>query len=164
MIARYGGSWRGIKPKVAAEHGAVGCLIYSDPQDDGYVEGDVFPDGADAQRERRAARQRDGHAGLARRSADARRGGASRGAQRLDVRHAPTLTTIPVLPLSYGDAQPLLAAIAGDTAPDDWRGGLPITYHLGPGPARVHMVVRFDWSLRRLYDVIAEHPRQRVSR
>ena len=74
VIARYGGSWRGIKPKVAAEHGAVGCLIYSDPRDDGYAQGDVFPDGPYAAARWRAARQRDGHAGVSGRSADARRG------------------------------------------------------------------------------------------
>ena len=154
VIARYGASWRGIKPKVAAEHGAVGCLIYSDPRDDGYFVEGVFPDGP--------MRNRDG----------VQRGsvmdmptypgdpltpgvGATAAAKRLDLKEATTLTKIPVLPISYGDAQPLLAAIGGQMAPTDWRGGLPITYRIGPGPARVHVKLAFDWSLKRAYDVIA---------
>ena len=104
-------------------------------------------DGPDAQRGRRAARQRDGHADVSRRSADAgrRRDGRTRSAST--IKDATTLTKIPVLPISYGDAQPLLAALDGPVAPADWRGGLPITYHLGPGPARVHLKVAFDWDI-----------------
>ena len=157
VLARYGGSWRGIKPKVAGEHGAVGCLIYSDPRDDGYQAGDVFPQGP--------WRPQDG----------VQRGsvmdmplypgdpltpgvGATRAAKRLALADAPTLTKIPVLPISYGDAQPLLAAVRGPVAPPEWRGGLGITYHVGPGPAKVHLRVRSDWSTRTLYDVIARIP------
>ena len=157
VIAKYGGSWRGIKPKVAAEHGAIGCLIYSDPRDDGYASGDVFP------------------AGPMRPSQGVQRGsvadmptypgdpltpgvGATRSAQRLAVAQAPTITKIPVLPISYGDAQPLLAALGGPLAPATWRGGLPITYRLGAGPARVHLKVKSDWSLKTLYDVIGRLP------
>ena len=157
VIARYGASWRGIKPKVAGEHGAVGCLIYSDPRDDGYQAGDVFPQGP--------WRPQDG----------VQRGsvmdmplypgdpltpgvGATRAAKRLALADAPTLTRIPVLPISYGDAQPLLAALRGPVAPPEWRGGLGITYHVGPGPAKVHLRVRSDWSTRTLYDVIARIP------
>jgi N-acetylated-alpha-linked acidic dipeptidase len=154
VIARYGASWRGIKPKVAAERGAIGCLIYSDPRDDGFFVDGVFPDGP--------MRNKDG----------VQRGsvmdmptypgdpltpgvGATASAKRLDVKAVTTLTTIPVLPISYGDAQPLLAAITGPLAPTVWRGGLPITYHIGPGPARVHLKLTFDWSLKTAYDVIA---------
>jgi N-acetylated-alpha-linked acidic dipeptidase len=157
VIARYFGSWRGIKPKVAAEHGAVGCLIYSDPREDGYTQGDVYPQGP--------WRPRDG----------VQRGsvmdmplypgdpltpgvGATKDAKRLPVSEAPTITKIPVLPLSYGDAQPLLAALGGRVAPLDWRGGLGITYHIGPGPARVHLRIKSDWSLKPLFDVIARIP------
>jgi N-acetylated-alpha-linked acidic dipeptidase len=157
VIARYFGSWRGIKPKVAAEHGAIGCLIYSDPRDDGYVQGDVYPQGP--------WRPRDG----------VQRGsvmdmplypgdpltpgvGATKDAKRLSLGDAATVTKIPVLPISYGDAQPLLAALGGPTAPAAWRGGLGITYHVGPGPARVHLKVKSDWSLKTLYDVIARIP------
>ncbi|PYS84651.1 MAG: folate hydrolase [Acidobacteria bacterium] len=127
VIARYGGSWRGIKPKVAAEHGAIGCLIYSDPRNDGYYQGDVYPKGA-----------------------------ATADAKRLDIKNAPTLTKIPVLPISYGDALPLLRAIAGPLAPDDWRGALPLTYHIGPGPATVHLKVEFNWDRATARDVIAK--------
>src|SRR5213596_3641397 len=81
--------------------------------------------------------------------------GATKDAKRLQVSEAPTITKIPVLPISYGDAQPLLAALGGPLAPNAWRGGLPITYRLGAGPARVHLKVKSDWSLKTLYDVIA---------
>ena len=62
------------------------------------------------------------------------------------------------MPISYGDAQPLLQAMAGPVAPVAWRGALPLTYHLGPGPAKVHLKLQFDWSLKPLYDVIAKLP------
>ena len=157
VIARYGNSWRGIKPKVAAEHGAVGCIIYSDPREDGYFEGDVFPSGP--------WRPKDG----------VQRGsvmdmvlypgdpltpgiGATVGAKRLELAEARTLTRIPVLPVSYGDAQPFLAALRGPVAPPPWRGALPITYHVGPGPARVHLKVKSNWDIKPIYDVIARIP------
>jgi N-acetylated-alpha-linked acidic dipeptidase len=157
VIVRYGASWRGIKPKVAAERGAIGCLIYSDPRDDGYWVDGVFPDGP--------MRSKDG----------VQRGsvmdmptypgdpttpgrGSTAGAARLELKDITTLTKIPVLPISYGDAQPLLAALTGEAAPMDWRGGLPITYRIGPGPARVHMKLAFDWSLKRVHNVIARLP------
>ncbi|MFI5231386.1 MAG: transferrin receptor-like dimerization domain-containing protein [Gemmatimonadales bacterium] len=157
VIARYGGSWRGIKPKVAYEHGAVGCLIYSDPKDDGYSQGETYPNGP--------WRPKDG----------VQRGsvmdmptypgdpltpgvGATKDAKRLDRSEATTIMKIPVLPISWGDAQPLLAAMTGPVAPEAWRGTLPITYRLGPGPARVHLKLAFDWSLKPLYDVIAKIP------
>jgi N-acetylated-alpha-linked acidic dipeptidase len=156
-IARYGGSWRGIKPKVAAEHGAIGCLIYSDPRDDGYGPGDTFPNGP--------FRPADG----------AQRGsvmdmpvypgdpltpgiGATKDAKRLPLSEVKTLTKIPVMPLSYADAQPLLAALAGRVVPEAWRGGLPITYHAGPGPAKVHLKLAFNWDVKPLYDVIVRIP------
>jgi N-acetylated-alpha-linked acidic dipeptidase len=156
VIARYGGGWRGIKPKVAAEHGAVGCIIYSDPRDDGYFEGQNYP------------------AGPYRPEEGVQRGsvmdteypgdpltpgvGATKNAKRLSLKEAKTITSIPVLPISYGDAQPLLAAISGPTAPDAWRGALPITYRIGPGPAQVHLVVKSNWDLKTIYDVIAKIP------
>jgi N-acetylated-alpha-linked acidic dipeptidase len=157
VIAKYGGSWRGIKPKVAAEHGALACIVYSDPKDDGYFGGDVFPEGPQ--------RPPDG----------AQRGsvmdmplypgdpltpgiGAVPGAKRLALSEAQTLTKIPVLPMSYADAQPLLAALKGPLAPESWRGGLPIPYHIGPGPAKVHMKVASNWDTKRLYDVIVRIP------
>src|SRR5437870_1701390 len=157
VIARYGGSWRGIKPKVAAEHGAIGCLIYSDPRDDGYAGGDVFPKGP-----MRPAQgvQRGSVADIPVYPGDPLTPGvgATKNAKRLTVAQAPTITKIPVLPISYGDAQPLLEALGGPIAPASWRGGLPITYRLGAGPAKVHLRVKSDWSLKTLYDVIAKLP------
>ncbi len=153
VIARYGQSWRGIKPKVAAEHGAIGCIIYSDPSGDGYFKGDAFP------------------AGGWRPSTGVQRGsvmdtdypgdpltpgiGATPGAKRLSLQEAKTLTTIPVLPISYADALPLLSALQGPVAPESWRGALAITYHVGPGPALVHLKVTSNWDTKPVYDVIA---------
>jgi len=157
VIARYGGSWRGIKPKVAAEHGAVGCLIYSDPHEDGYAEGEVFPAGPYRPRD---GVQRGSVADMPLYSGDPLTPGvgATADAKRLPISEAKTLTKIPVLPISYADAQPLLAALAGPVAGESWRGSLPVTYRLGPGPAKVHLRVKFDWSLKPLYDVIATIP------
>lgn len=157
VIAKYGGSWRGIKPKVAAEHGAIGCLIYSDPEDDGYVQGDVYPEGA--------FRPKDG----------VQRGsvmdmpvypgdpltpgvGATKDAKRLDRSEAITIMKIPVLPISYEDALPLLQSLSGPVAPSSWRGGLPITYHVGPGKDNVHLKLQFNWDIKPLYNVIAKMP------
>jgi len=154
VIARYGGSWRGIKPKVAAEHGAIGCIIYSDPRDDGYYEGDAYPKGAFRSDQ---SVQRGSVADMPVFSGDPLTPGvgATANAKRLDRKDAPTITKIPVLPISYGDALPLLRALGGPVAPADWRGSLPLTYHLGPGPARVHLKLEFDWKLVPAYDVIA---------
>jgi N-acetylated-alpha-linked acidic dipeptidase len=155
VIARYGGSWRGIKPKVGAEHGAVGCLIYSDPSGDGYSQGDVFPAGAFRPREgvQRGSVMDDTlypgdplTPGV----------GATKDAKRLRLEDVQTITKIPVLPLSYGDAQPLLAALKGPMAPGNWRGALPFPYHIGPGPAKVHLKVKSNWDIKTLYDVIAQ--------
>jgi len=74
--------------------------------------------------------------------------GATKDAKRLPLSEAITLTKIPVLPISYGDAQPLLAALKGPVAPERWRGALPITYHIGPGPAKVHLRARFNWDTK----------------
>ena len=154
VIARYGASWRGIKPKLAGEKGAIGCIIYSDPREDGYFQGDVFPEGA--------YRNKDG----------VQRGsvmdmplypgdpltpgiGATEKAKRLALKDVKTFTKIPVLPISYSDAQPLLAALKGPVAPEAWRGSLPITYHIGPGPAKVRLNVKSNWDIKKIYNVIA---------
>jgi N-acetylated-alpha-linked acidic dipeptidase len=138
----------------AAEHGASGCLIYSDPRDDGYLRRASVPRRSDAKQGRRAARERARPAGIVWRSADA--------GYRVDTwgttsgpADAPTLTKIPTLPISYGDAQPLLAAMGGRMAPVAWRGALPVTYHLGPGPTQVHLKVAFNWDIKPLYNVVA---------
>ena len=155
VIAKYGGSWRGIKPKVAAEHGAVGCIIYSDPRNDGYYQGDVYPTGA--------WRNENG----------VQRGsvmdmpvfpgdpltpgvGATKNAKRLALRDATTLTKIPVLPISYADALPLLKNLDGAVVPEQWRGALPITYHFGGSTPTVHLKLEFNWDTKTIYDVIAK--------
>ena len=159
VLARYGASWRGIKPKVAAEHGAVGCLIYSDPSDDGYFGGDVFPKGPMRPKDGVQRGQRHGLPVVEPgRPADARRRARRRTRSGSRSKDAPSLTKIPVLPISYGDAQPLLAALGGPLAPEDWRGALPITYHVGAGPAKVHLKVAFNWDLKPVHDVIARIP------
>jgi N-acetylated-alpha-linked acidic dipeptidase len=157
VIARYGGAWRGIKPKVAWEHGAIGCLIYSDPRDDGYFVDEVFPDGP--MRNKNGV-QRGSVLDMPLYPGDPLTPGiaATRDAKRLDIKDAPTMPKIPVLPMSYGDAQPLLAALGGPVAPSDWRGALPITYHIGPGPARVHLKVASNFDLKPIYNVIARIP------
>jgi len=158
VIAKYYHSWRGVKPKVAAEHGAIGCLIYSEPRDDGYGRDNVFPKGP--------MRNPDGvQRGSVMDFASSNPGdpltpgvGATPDAKRLTVKEAKSITKIPVLPISYGDAQPLLAALAGPMAPEEWRGGLPIPYHVGPGPAKVHLKVEFNWDIKPVYDVIGKIP------
>lgn len=157
VIARYGRSWRGIKPLVGAEHGAVGCIIYSDPRDDGYSGGPTFPKGPWRPSE---GVQRGSVQDSAVFMGDPLTPGygATADAKRVPLKDAQTLTKIPVLPISYSDAQPLLAAITGPIAPRDWRGGLDITYRLGPGPAKVHLKVFSNWDMHPLYDVIAKIP------
>src|SRR6195952_2870528 len=155
VIAKYGQSWRGIKPKVAQEHGAIGCIIYSDPKDDGYGAGDVYPKGP------------------FRPAYGAQRGsvedmpiypgdpltpgvGATKDAKRLDRKDATNLLKIPVIPISYADARPLLESLDGQVVPASWRGALPITYHVGPGKNKVHLKLDFDWQIKPIYNVIAK--------
>jgi N-acetylated-alpha-linked acidic dipeptidase len=155
VIAKYGRSWRGIKPKVAQEHGAIGCIIYSDPKEDGYFQGDVYPKGP------------------YRPELGAQRGsvedmpiypgdpltpgvGATKDAKRIDRKDAANLLKIPVIPISYADAKPLLENLDGPVVPEEWRGALPITYHAGPGKNKVHLKLEFDWQVRPIYNVIAK--------
>jgi N-acetylated-alpha-linked acidic dipeptidase len=157
VISKYGGSWRGIKPKVAYEHGAIGCIIYSDPEDDGYMAGDVYPEGP--------FRPKDG----------VQRGsvmdmpvypgdpltpgiGATKDAKRLNREDVVTIMKIPVLPISYEDALPLLQSLSGPVVPAAWRGGLPLTYHVGPSKDKVHLKLQFNWDLKPLYNVVAKLP------
>ena len=153
VIARYGETWRGIKPKLAGQHGAVGCIIYSDPRDDGYGAGDTFPVGA--------MRPGDG----------VQRGsvmdmpvypgdpqtpgvGAVAGAKLIPLDQIETITKIPVLPISYNDAKPFLSALGGEMVPEAWRGGLPIPYRTGPSVATAHLALAFNWDRKPLYDVV----------
>ena len=157
VIARYGNSWRGIKPKVAAEHGAIGCIIYSDPADDGYVRDDVFPEGP-MRNENGAQRGSVMEMTLYPGDPLTPGVGAKGDVKRLAIKDAPTITKIPVMPISYGDAKPLLAALKGPMGPANFRGGLPIPYHVGPGPAKVHLKLAFNWDIKPVYDVVARIP------
>jgi N-acetylated-alpha-linked acidic dipeptidase len=154
VLARYGHSWRGIKPKLAAEHGAVGCIIYSDPAEDGYTQDAVFPQGP--------MRPPDGVQRGSVLDAPLYPGdpltpgvGATPEAKRLKREDAPSLAKIPTLPISYADAQPLLAALGGPVAPADWHGALPLTYRIGPTKEKVHLQLAFNWDLKPVRDVIA---------
>jgi N-acetylated-alpha-linked acidic dipeptidase len=155
IIARYGGGWRGLKPKLAQDHGAIGCIIYSDPADDGYAQGDVYPKGG---MRPPFSVQRGSVQDMAISPGDPLTPGigATENAKRLTRETAPTILKIPALPMSYGDASKLLARLDGPVAPDGWRGALPITYHMGGnGAVKVHLAVKSDWSIKPVYDVIA---------
>ena len=154
VIAKYGRSWRGIKPKVAQEHGAIGCLIYSDPQDDGYGAGDVYPAGPF---KNKYGVQRGSIMDMVIYPGDPSTPNYASvdGAPRVDHNDAENLLKIPVLPISYSDAAPLLQDMAGPVAPKSWRGGLPFTYHIGPSKSKVHLKLDFDWKLRPAHNVIA---------
>lgn len=154
VIARYGGSWRGLKPKLAAERGALACIIYSDPRDDGYFQGDAYPTGPFRNQhgvERGSVLDMPVHPGDPLTPFTA----STEDADRLSRSEAPTLPRIPVLPISHDDALPLLSALQGPVAPPHWRGALPITYHVGPGPAKVRLKLEFNWDLVSAYNVIA---------
>jgi N-acetylated-alpha-linked acidic dipeptidase len=155
VIARYGQSWRGIKPKIAQEHGAIGCIIYSDPKDDGYYQGDVYPKGAF---KNEFGVQRGSVMDMVVYPGDPLTPGvgATKDAKRYAThQEAPNLLKIPVLPISYHDARPLLESLTGQVVPENWRGALPITYHVGPGKSVVHLELQFDWKMVPCYDVIA---------
>lgn len=155
VIAKYGRGWRGTKPKVAHEHGAIGCIIYSDPNDDGYMAGDVYPTGAF---KNEFAVQRGSVMDMVIYPGDPLTPdeGATKDAKRLDRKDAPTIMKIPVLPIGYGDAKPLLEALSGQNVPREWQGGLPFAYHMGPGKAVVRLKAVFNWDIVPCYDVIAK--------
>jgi N-acetylated-alpha-linked acidic dipeptidase len=154
VIAKYGRSWRGIKPKVAQEHGAIGCLIYSDPIDDGYSAGDAYPVGPfknDQTVQRGSIMDMVIYPG----DPTTPNGASIEGAERVDHNAAQNLLKIPVLPISYGDAAPLLKDMDGPVAPKNWVGALPFTYHIGPSKSQVHLKLKFDWKIRPGLNVIA---------
>ena len=153
VITRYGGGWRGLKPQLAQEHGAVGCLIYSDPADDGYATDDVYPKGG--QRPKDGVQRGSVQKMMIYPGDPLTPGvGATKDAKRLTRETAPTILKIPALPISYADAEPFLKALDGAVVPRAWRGALPITYHTGPGPVRARLMVKSDWSLKTIYDVV----------
>lgn len=154
VIVRYGGGWRGLKPELAYEHGAVGCLIYSDPANDGYFNGDPYPKGGWRPPDgvqRGSVMNMEWYPG----DPTTPGYGSVPGAKHLAIKDAKTILKIPVLPISYADATPLLQALDGPVAPVSWRGALPMTYHIGAGPAQVHLLVKSNWTLKPIYDVIA---------
>lgn len=153
-IVRYGGSYRGVKAKVAGDNGAVGLILYSDPADDGYMRGDVYPRGPWRSAD---AIQRGTVKYIFQHASDPLTPGwaATADAERIPISEATDLPKIPVVPLAYRDAEPLLKALAGPTVPRNWQGGLPFAYHIGPGPAKVRLKVRCEHSTRPIYNVIA---------
>ncbi|WP_434027205.1 transferrin receptor-like dimerization domain-containing protein [[Pseudomonas] boreopolis] len=169
VIARYGKGWRGLKPRLAQEHGAIGAIIYSDPRDDGFFQNLAYPDGP---ARNQWSVQRGSVANFAIYPGDPLTPGvgATAGAKRLKVEEAGSVLKIPTLPISWGDAQPLLAALRGPVAPEDWRGALPITYRIGgDGSAQVRLKVDAEWGRKTIYNVIAtlrgsEYPDQWVVR
>lgn len=168
VIVRYGHSWRGIKPRLAWEHGALACIIYSDPEDDGYRRGETYPEGGWRDKwgvQRGSVMNMTIHPGGPLTPGYA----ATENAKRLPRSKSRVIKNIPVLPISWADAKPLLKALGGPVAPSRWQGALAFTYHIGPGPAKVHLKLEFDWNLVTLYDVIAkipgtEYPNQWVMR
>jgi N-acetylated-alpha-linked acidic dipeptidase len=168
VIARYGAVWRGVKPLLASKHGAIGCIIYSDPADDGYAQGDVYPKGPMRPPQ---GIQRGSAMDMMLYPGDPLTPGipATANAKRLTHETAGSVLKIPALPISYADAQVLLSSMSGPVAPRGWRGALPITYRIGPGTKAVHLMVKSNWDLKPVYDVIAtlkgsEYPDQWVLR
>jgi N-acetylated-alpha-linked acidic dipeptidase len=166
VLVRYGNSFRGVKVHVAEQHGAVGVIIYSDPEDDGFTRGPVFPDGpwrpADSI-------QRGSIQYLWDYPGDPLTPGKPSipGTKRLDPSEATDLAKIPSTPISYGDAQPMLQALGGPEAPESFQGGLPFKYHVGPGPTEAHLNLDIAYEQERVTDVIGEirgttHPEQKV--
>ena len=154
-IARYGNSFRGVKAKVAEDHGALGLIIYSDPADDGYMKGDVYPKGP--WRPVTSA-QRGSVQYLFRAPGDPLTPGKPSvpGVPRLKMEEVDTLTRIPVQPMSYGDAKRLLEPLRGPVRPKDFQGGLPFAYHIGGTEhVRVHLKTEMDYQVRKIWNVIS---------
>jgi N-acetylated-alpha-linked acidic dipeptidase len=157
VLARYGQTWRGIKPKLAAEHGAVGCLIFSDPKDDGYVRAETYPEGPMRPAE---GVQRGSVMDMPVYPGDPQTPGvgAVPGVKLIPLDQVKTITKIPVMPISYEDATPFLEALGGEVVPEAWRGGLPLTYKTGPSVVKAHLELAFNWDRKPLYDVVAKIP------
>lgn len=161
VIARYGGGWRGLKPKLAQEQGAIGCLIYSDPQQDGYGNAAPYPAGGGRPP---AGVQRGSVVDMTTYPGDPLTPGVAAlpGAARLTRETAPTVLKIPTLPISYADATQILARLEGPPVPPDWRGGLPLHYRFGSSDGlRVRLKVASEWSLKTISNVIATLPGSR---
>lgn len=166
MLVRYGKSFRGIKVKVAEENGAAGVIIYSDPADDGYVQGDIYPRGP---MRPWTAVQRGSIQDLTIYPGDPLTPGyaSTKEANRIPLNEVKDIPKIPCIPISYANAEKLLRYMAGPVVPHDWQGGLPLTYHIGPGGTEVHLKLSMDYEIRPIWDVIGTirgslHPEQKI--
>ena len=153
MLARYGGSFRGVKAKVAEEHAALGLILYSDPADDGYMKGDVYPNGPMRPAQ---AIQRGSLLYLFNYPGDPLTPGFAsvKNAKRIKPEEATNIPTIPTVPIAYAQARRILNSLAGPEVPDNWQGGLPLRYHVGPGPAKINLKLQMDTRVRPIYNVI----------
>ena len=155
VIVRYGNSFRGVKAKVAEDHGAVGCIIYSDPADDGYMQGDVYPKGPWRPV---ASGQRGSVQYLFDYPGDPLTPGKPSipGVPRLKVEEATDLTHIPVQPIAYDDARILMEPLKGPVRPRGFQGGFAFPYHVGgTGEVKVHLRTDMDYQTRTIWDVVA---------
>ncbi len=154
VLVRYGKIFRGLKVRNAERAGAAGVIIYSDPADDGYTRTDAYPRGPARPED---AIQRGSVQFLSEGPGDPTTPGwASReGGRRLDPRKAEGVPRIPSIPLAYSEARKILDQLEGPGVPDGWQGGLPFTYHVGPGPAKVHLAIAEDYAVRPIWNVIA---------
>ncbi len=168
-VVRYGQNFRGVKPFVASEYGCIGVIIYSDPWDDGYFKGDKYPKGPwrpDTGVQRGSIQY------LFRYPGDPTTPGIASvpdlpDDKRISPDQATDMPRIPTTPLSYGDASPILANLGGQESPREWQGALPFTYHVGPGPVKVHMLLKQNYQWTTIYDVVgmvkgSESPEQWV--
>jgi len=157
VLARYGENFRGTKVSEAQKRGAAAVILYSDPADDGYAKGDVYPDGPWRPA---SAIQRGSVQFLSLGPGDPQTPGwpSRKDAVRVPREKLETIPKIPSLPISYGEAAPLLGALAGPNVPAGWQGALPFAYHAGPGPAEAEMTVEMDYSVRPIANVITMIP------
>ena len=156
VIVRYGNSFRGVKAKVAQDHGAIGCIIYSDPADDGYMQGDVFPKGPWRPA---ASGQRGSVQFLFEYPGDPLTPGrpAIDGVPRLKPEEATDLTRIPVQPIAYDVAKTIIAPLKGPVRPRGFQGGLPFAYHVGgTDDVKVRLQVEMDYKIRPIWNVVAK--------
>ena len=156
VIVRYGENFRGVKPFLAQQYGAAGVIIYSDPWDDGYFKGDKYPKGPYRPD---TAVQRGSVQYLFRYPGDPTTPGIASlpdlpDSKRIAPEKATDLTTVPTTPLSYADATPIMANLGGPESPRSWQGALPFTYHVGPGPVKVHMLLKQNYQFVTIFDVI----------
>lgn len=160
VIVRYGANFRGVKAYLAQQRGAAGVLIYSDPADDGYFRGDIYPDGPFRPE---TGVQRGSIEYLFKYPGDPTTPGFAStvdlpASQRIPLDSAPSQPKVPSTPLSYHDAAPILRALGGPETPRSWQGALPFTYHIGPGPVTVHMLLKQNYALRTIWDVTGTIP------